>query len=346
MLRQLRIFVGNHLLTGSTDVLQKLISQKEHLSSRSAAVLFDIRNNRTQKESLFQSITTRAIVCADIQEPTKISSLEWRLPLSIFRNPSVANRTLLLAEDRIDSEIYIFAARHYQTRNRVRGIKIAARAEGGGGARTSDKFKRVASDCSDFCLCITDSDKYSPDGAAQGTALNCKKIAQETNWVARHLVLSMRELENLLPKRILGHAIGAHQIENRDYLNQLDTVDVKGLGWHLDLKMGTRLGWALKHKKGSPDYVFWAGCIDKLCGTSKAIDPDCCADRDCRSPDDCACSLAPGLGEKIAEKTLEWLNGVSLHKSLECADSDRDAEWFSIGRQVLEWCCASEPIRC
>lgn len=340
------VFSGSHLVTGSPQLLTSLIENNGALSRRSDAVLREIKNKLPQYGALFNKIKTRIHICADITEPIHTKKYEWKLPLYAFINLSTANKTLVLTEDSVDAEIYLIAAEHFRIKNKIGGVITSGRPDGGGGSRIIRKFNKIAKDQSDLCFCITDSDRYSPNKQPKRTSRICASISEQTKWAVQHKTTKSRELENVLPHKII-----AESVENADpqqfktwtqMQNKFRLSD--NVAAYADFKDGTNLQWIVKMPVEGLDHKFWMDFVSK-----SGVNPsnlDCLNSQKCQPDAGCNCSLIPGLGGKLAELVLEWLNRVTLQKSLEYVSEEDDLEWLEIGEQVFEWCCAGQPMRC
>ncbi len=341
------VFSGCHILTGDPKVIDSLLQKKESFSIRSQSVLLEIRNRLPQYGALFNRIKTRAHVCANISNSARVSENEWEIPLNAFIDISKVNKALLLTEDQVDAEIYMVAAEHFRVLNKIRGVIVSGRPEGGGGSRIAKRFENIATEELDICLCITDSDRFSPTAIPGFTSRECTKIAEVAGWAVRHRATLARELENLLPHKFIDQTI---QHNNFQHAQTWEDIRIKlqadsNLVSYIDLKEGTRLDWVLKMAKGSPDRNYWMDVSKKLGIT--ASNSECMRRQLCDATEDiCECSLIDGLGPKIAESVLEWLKVTSDHKSLECVDDEVDTEWLKIGEEVFEWCCAWQTKRC
>lgn len=341
------VFTGSHLLMATPGVLDFLYAEKNCFGLRSRAVLLEIRNKLPQYGSLLTTIQTRVNICSNIINPIRISQNEWNVPLQDFIDSATINKTLVLAEDSIDAEIYLFAAHHYRIVSGIKGVNIAGRADGGGGSRISKKFGLIAKSKSDLCYCLTDSDKFSPMAIPKHTSRACDKFSTINNWVVKHRASSSRELENLVPRNMLRYSLekfSVHQLPQWDEILQKSQVQ-NTLSAYVDLKEGTRLKWILNLTPASQDRKYWISTISKL--GLFAQDAECFEQGHCaRDKESCNCFVTPGLGQNLAESVLDWLKLSSPHKSCETVDETTDQEWMEIGMEVFEWCCAWKPMRC
>src|SRR5262249_13967025 len=106
----------------------------------------------------------------------------WTMPLRELGRTGV-RRTVLLAENRTDAELYLVCARHYAVHAKLGSCRVVAEARGGGGSDIVQNFLAIVDERLDWCLCITDGDVLCPASGHSPTSEACEDIAQMSNWI-------------------------------------------------------------------------------------------------------------------------------------------------------------------
>lgn len=176
---------GNHLVIADTATLRNL-SQNEKLSplARNIYETILLRESRSEFKSYLKEINIMILIV----EQDEVLKFESNHTL-VFKNGvlevepkeeytvikasykyftySTFSPTILLTENRIDGEVYQQMTIIYNQHKEIR-IPITADIRDGGGHGTKDELTFIQQAIEDievenrFCLCITDSDKKSP----------------------------------------------------------------------------------------------------------------------------------------------------------------------------------------
>jgi len=157
------------------------------------------------------------------------------------------------------------------------------------------------------CICVTDSDKYSPSSSVSATARDCSNAASKSRWPVAHVATISRELENILPRKFVNEIIGPQQQTEWQSIESLAEKS-SPLFPYIDIKKGTYMHWVFKLPKASSCRTFWDNELNN--GTVKsALNLDCLDNQACdlRDPDKCNCVISQGMGTKVAEKVLDYL---------------------------------------
>ncbi|MGJ0489520.1 hypothetical protein [Methylobacter sp.] len=337
------VFCGYHVLKLTNADINKLREQSSNFSGRSKAVILALSSQRFQK---LPDIKYKATISKSCKAPIKKTNFEWEIPFDSFSSHAAANKTTILAEDYIDAALYNFAAKHYVTKNKLKGFEVSSRSEAGGGSRIKSVLETIVSRKEEICICVTDSDKYSPSASMSVTARDCSNIVSKSKWPVAHIATHARELENILPRKFINEVVDSHQ---QNEWQSIENVAKKfsPLLPYIDIKEGTCMHWVLGLPKGSPCRTFWNKELQSA-AIKSPCNHDCLDSQTCEvgDSDKCNCVISQGVGTRIAEKVLDYLQKQSVAKSSEQVDKDLNQEWLSIGKEVFEWCCAAKPIRC
>ena len=323
---------GFHYLIGDRLTLQKL-SQDQNLSATTRAILRKIYSNYATTASILEHITNKITIyyrSIEILECPKKFHISLR---SIGLNG--VNKSLLIAEDLRDAVVYEHAAKQFLAYSKVGG-RISIEKSSGGGSGTPKVFENHVSVESRWCLCITDTDRFCPEDIMSITARRCSAIAELAENAASHLDINARELENIIPLKILEEVIPPTHRAKWDWHNNILLNAQPDVHNYCDIKFGM----TLKHIKSfecDKRRAYWFSVI-------KNMDPLQNPLGDCNNCDhECECYINFGFGENILDLVITYLNKNSPHSSEKLTRNDLLREnWINIGRSVFEWACAPQ----
>lgn len=268
----------------------------------------------------------------DAEEFQGVRSLgkTWRVPLSYFKYGLL--QSTLLAENDRDTELYVIFSEFYKIRNKFNGFNVPVRRRSGGGSGIPRSLQSYIEGEYSPCLCLTDSDKLHPGFGDSFTSKSCRDISDGSRNIVKHIVLDERELENIIPVEILDKV-------SPDYNKLIDNLnDIKGYKlemWkYLDIKSGCSLSWIQRKDAGTVAY--WKTFVHhferkrKLCVS--------CAGKVEEVGDNCTCSKIDGLGERVLEKTVEYLKDSNQRATLKLLEDD--TRWTMLGQAVFEFLLA------
>ncbi len=271
----------------------------------------------------------------------KLTENTWNISLQHLGRTGIS-KSILLAENLDDASLYIHAGRQYKIANKINAEQSIERAHGGG-STTPECLQNLTSNEKKFCFCITDSDRECPDDTMGAMAARCKKIASETQAVAKHMDLQVREIENLIPLSFIKEAIPPTHIELWENHEKLIACR-NDLHSYVDLKEGLQLSRLLSLPNGSPRKQYWMSILDSL--TNKALFSSPCDSKNSCIQPICNCIVANGFGPALSKTVLDLLDKQNSHKSLEISKNDSNHEaWESIGRDVFEWGISPKRMR-
>lgn len=335
------VALGEHALAAKPAVPRRLLTFD--LSPRPRAVLLEVLGRAPELLAALGESRYHVRIVGNPGDVKRVSGSEWTMSLDRF-NASGVPKSVLLCENVRDGALYRESGKHHAIAARAK-VKIALDLENGGGADTPNVLKGHMAAQNKFVLCITDSDKCCPSSAMNATSKECSTIASDPTWVAEHLPLRERELENVLPRALLVDAIEAKNA--KDVMARLEQLTALAgshtEAWeHFDLKDGTRL----KDAFGSCGTFWRTATKHDIC--AKHSRHDCVASLKCAasSEEDCACLLAPALGQKIADHLLDHLKLCSPHAAEKrVSGSANGARWLEIGSYVSSWGAAGAKLR-
>jgi hypothetical protein len=194
---------GEHYFFSNRKVL-KCLSTLDRLDDISKRVFNYLYSNSSELKRIESIVSLRAIldfsdvIVCEVCSETGCKSIY--IPIGELIDLHFIRATRLLCEDLNDTKLYEWITKYYLTKNSLRHIKINLNPQGGGGRNIERAFESIIDSRSEFCLCIVDSDKKSPDNDFGNT---CKALQQhhnrEEHFVCDIIPLDTREAENLVP---------------------------------------------------------------------------------------------------------------------------------------------------
>ena len=193
-------FNGHHGIQVSQNTAKALLASNK-LSLRSNSVLQRCLNSYAQTFHFYKSLKTRISIHGSTngQLIEKLDLTRWRAQLQNFYHVGL-QPTVLLAENLTDSELYFYAARHFAISNNFSPELVSASCRGGGGTTIVDELQNITNTKREFVICITDSDRRSPNCGLNETSRQCAAIIALTNWVVGHSALNSENLKTFFLK--------------------------------------------------------------------------------------------------------------------------------------------------
>jgi hypothetical protein len=338
------VYRGEHYAIGYRETL-KALARNPHLSAATRSVISAVHSNLSTIGGISEVVSTKLVVTHNERvEPFKRADHQWEIPLRYLGVEGV-RKAVILAEHLDDARVFEHAAKHYQAYSHISG-RICFERVLGGGSTTPEVLSNLVGAEKRWCLCITDSDRLCPEDAMDLTARRCRLIAGNDHFVARHLDLLYREIENAVPLCFLNEAI---PVTHKDLW-----------AWHVsrffalcpqahrycDIKLGTTRQKIYSYPAGSPKRLFWEAVLTTLVNASALTIT--CEEDDCPNfpAKKCDCNLTHGFGENLLDQILNFLDSFSPHNAEKRTRTDPLREqWLGLGRNVYEWGCAPAPMR-
>lgn len=334
---------GDHFVFASRAIARKL-SVDPNFSAATRGLFADIAAAFSFLAGYLRTFSRKCVIIPDDRPPQRgIADGTWVVAAQHLARKNLS-RTVLLAEGAVDAAMYKEAAKHYGVVNKHPGTTaFLTIPRGGGGAAVSAELQGIADAQAEVCVCITDSDRFSPNCNPGTTSRTCTGIANASPWLIEHMATSVRELENAIPRTdLLDTASTTAPIlfaafqDARRYFGE-EQMD------HADIKHGTTLEWALRQPAGSPKRDFW---LNSARTNPHIKATHCFQDLACAKPESCDCVIVPNLGEQIASRVLEKWNRQSGHETVrDNQGSSNFGEWLALGKVVFEMAAGPQPAR-
>jgi len=340
---------GNHYLI-APRLLAEELSKHERLGPREKSLYRTLCERYSTLAGMANSVATRVRVTRDLVPARGFCAAieEIRLPLTFFAFSSSIQPSLLLCENLDDSRLIYEFARTFANIEHLAAIKTKLEMRSGGGSTTADVAADVLDNVKRLIFAVVDSDRDSPAAPIGVTAQRVKRVFDSRNQVISQLiVLSGRELENLLPDDFYREKFGGHP-DHGDSANFITSLSEHGCveaRLHIDIKEGLKLCDLLGSVGRSSDFnAVWGGVVALIAERRLPCSEPCslCAgDEICRTPSSCVCVLTSPNRSSLLE--------------IGCADFGRHGrKWWmalpehlkapimELARKIFDWGCAGD----
>lgn len=314
----------NHLIFADMKTLRTMIRlMSSVISSPSRAMLNSLLNSSVENKEFVSKLDYKVVVFISKDE-ARISRINnyWRVSLD-YLSESGLLQTAVMGENELDAELFLLLAELYRRKEGIRSFGIKARIQGGGGSGLPKAMEKYLDNELSPFLTISDSDKYSPESDVSLTVKKCIRIANERLSIVEFIHLEEREIENLIPQRLLEKIVDLGR-----FLDECDgTVARCPAIWpYLDLKNGASLKWI--RAKDERTQGFWQELLVRLERKRKRC-TSCDADVGILD-ENCDCSKVMGFGTGLLEKCIGYLKDTAPHLSLRLMSED--VRWERIGK--------------
>jgi hypothetical protein len=337
---------GKHIVFGKRDVI-KFLASCDLISNTSRAVYRKLYEDLPTTFAYLSQVNLLVeIVLDDVLELIdRGNSKVIRASVKYFSELSILTETVLLSENHDDVIFYKRLAFAYLKWKNIGNIYIRYDPRSGGGHTTVRDFEMLQASKQRFCLCVLDSDKKAPTLDMGDTAKAVLRINDSNQPLCDVCVLSVREVENLIPAIIYREVFGsdANKINAIDFLEFIDSSQHSETRNYLDLKKGLKLYKVLKEEPQKQFRIYWLSIAQKFRGQ---LSSDCraCLDREAcaqGSFEKCQCFITLGFGDTIMRKIEEKY----LNNDLSSLISELvKPEWERLGSIITSWCCASPQM--
>lgn len=281
-------------------------------------------------KQVVDKVQHRVTVCLSAEKSVKKEGGNWLVPLEYFKNGLL--QSTILGEDDKDAELFLILGDHYRLSEKINGFGSRARLRGGGGAGISRSLTTYLSGEYSPCICITDSDKLHPRYRRSATVKTCEIIANSSVNIVKYLSLEEREIENLLPLKIL------HKSTPRVSELFRNVEEVTGYSqemWkYIDIKSGVCLKWI--RSKDEVTRSYWQ-CFDDHLERKNRTCLLCTVKDNCKI---CPATAMSGAGEKILENSILYLKANPSRLNLRLMNDD--IRWKSVGQIVFDYTIAPQ----
>ena len=203
---------GIHFVSGQRDAL-RAISEMPDLDGSDRALFKRLTNNCTIDANIKENVSTFLMIVNKVEAAILMKKAQndrtyWEAPITTFgKSEAQINQAMLLAEDLNDAIVYSHAAKLYMSDKKY-NFKISLEQINGGGCNIHKSLECAIAKNERWCLCITDSDRISPEGDLSDSSKSCNQVIERyPHYIISHTVLAVREIENLIPISLLEKAV-------------------------------------------------------------------------------------------------------------------------------------------
>ncbi|MFY7927840.1 MAG: hypothetical protein ACOVS5_03125 [Oligoflexus sp.] len=332
---------GKHVVAANPEIVRHLLNFR--FSSVPRAMLLRLQAIAPELMAHSKNSRFRVRVVSSSDSPRRVSISEWVIPLQWIHEHGVPT-SALMGEDVGDAEVYKICGQHHAALSR-KGLTIHLDLLNGGGAASPRVLQNELMSRNRLVLCITDSDRCYPGAEANKTSKDCQKLVEGSDWVAAHISLDERELENILPRNIVDDAINdlacQETNERKEVLGRISRDFPEAWGY-FDFKEGTplRLSFGAGREYWRPMAKHQV-CLERA-------NKQCLASESCTalSRAECKCLIAPSLSNRLVEHVKEFMTRQSRHEGAKRARTSANGErWLALGAVVAEWGAALPKAR-
>lgn len=331
---------GLNFIIGSRDVLSKL-AESSLLSSESKAIFRHIYNEQTRWNNLLSQQRFIVTVCGTGLELTSFTQNDITflvVPLSKFLTYYLDSKVNVVAEHLRDIRFYKAMVKSYLNNHNISGVNLSFRHVLGGGSTTFEVVKQHYIENDGVSICILDSDLKYPQDDIGATAQKVLDIIPDSDY-SRSLVLSSRELENIIPFLIFDEVL-SHQ-KYQSALNKLKTIKNLTLNnespiKYVDFKKGVKIS-QMNQTGCQISKSFWTEVIT-LSGLFRE-----CTSGDCLENAKCNCQIIHGFGSDLLEHCTNHIeeHGFDYNQM----DVNIAAEWDYICTNLVPYMIAPQAQR-
>lgn len=339
---------GKHCVFATRELLLRLINISYYENSKTAQIYQYILSKYTTYGNVINQISLKVIfTVSNSLEIKKNKNGDYReilLPIGEINDFEIFGATNLLGENIAELEFYNYICQYFKEKNNIL-INTKYVPRHGGGSTMCEVLNSVILQKQCFCLAFVDSDKkYS--GCKLGDTLKRVRQSKVTNascFNSHYLYSSMyREIENMIPLCILLD-ISQGNVEWRNGYTIIEKIVTNGgcINYY-DIKFGISEKKFCTSVSNNASYLRY---VQKQIQDAKLKTPEELeVIRNKQNVGDDI--LLPGLGKNVLERAVNYLNlNFSNWIKNVALPNELDEEWQRIGKEILNWICASSPIR-
>lgn len=263
-----------------------------------------------------------------------------RMSYKHFLKTSNTEHVNLITEGKNDFDFYTIVAKYYSKKISPLNLGLGLNFCQGAGSQCKERFDDLTN-AGEITLCILDNDKSHPTKGIGSTAKSFKDLDKEYNNNSLAYIIDVREVESLLPMRIIEQVLGENKvpkdIDNLDKIKAFKNANAS-FREYFDHKEGLSLKNAIEL-----DSTYGSYWLKILLTSSNFSSSPCLANETCYKCH--SCGKIEGLGDNILKKSLDYMNKLNLN-SLNI-EPDILTHWKKIGELILSWGCIpnSRPTR-
>lgn len=341
------VFYGRHILYCNLPLLKRL-SSVTLFANRTLAVLNFIYSHYPDWGGVIDKIKTHIYLINegnDIIISSEGSAQIIKLPMILINDDSIFSSTILLFENIKDSNLYDIVLKYYKRVTGLISCSHAYKSSAGGGNCTYEAYSGYI-EHKNICLCIVDSDKKYPAADKGETFSKIYTVEKRNDWLLCKLISleNCREIENMIPFKLLKDVVKTDPQLKEVFSIHEKFESVNSLApLFFDLKDGFSV---CSYKKISKSNYPYLNFIERIFIKSELLTEEVLENyNSLEIEDNGAQKIYEGFGAKIVIKAADFImeNKIKLEDSMFL--KEQKEEWLSIGRYLMDWTCALQPIR-
>lgn len=306
---------GKHHIWMPIGVVQEL-SRLQGLGYFSKRVLEELAGQVNERRFIHADFLFYA--CVDFVDNYRLDFLNSVLHVGYHQllDSSSTQESILLTENDLDGEAFVWGARTYLQKHKLSGLNVALEIQPGGGNTIINSFNRLSKG-KRFFACIIDSDKEHPKASLGTTAKRFNKVDQGFKSRRYFEILQHHEIENLIPFSIIRSVSGELCTGGSVFNPKFYSYRV-----YPDHKMGLSLKQAESHDREYGDN-YWS----------------------CFSESGDELTICPKFGDDLLRKSIDFMATLSPKVAPQYIDDSCDSEWIRISKLVASWGVGGRGLR-
>lgn len=323
---------GKHLVFFGHSVASMLTSSD--LPDEIIRGCYSIAKHTTSLGSLVGSISVKLVISQNTYTPAPSQRV---ILLNPYKNGAfeIYEETHLLTENLLDAEFYLALVAYYKRKARLKSKEVNFFPLQGGGDTISVMMEKEMKLRQHLCLAISDSDIKYQGGPKGGTYKNIVEVMRKgsADFCGLYCMEHVREVENLIPYQFIR---SNSNYKNRKLIKEDFDFDMS----YYDMKDGI----GVKSLSDTSFVAYWRTTLAVHHKEfSKLIKKEVLATgkkrkRKTTSSD----KILEGFGSKLMDTVFTKSQNELMRVDDELLTPAQQTEWYNIGKQVFDWCCAGK----
>lgn len=335
---------GKHIVLSTRQILQRLVEIKDYENKKTVQIYKSILDKYSTYGSVIHKITLKVVFLLNGSPYIKRNIAgryeEIGYPIEAVTVNNLLNETALLGENINEVAFYHLMGELYKKRQSIQ-IKTPFIPIHGGGDTTKNVLMIEALSKTRFCLAFLDSDKICPEDSLGNTlkgVIDSRK-KKECFYTSDYIYSDKyREVENMIPVDVL-RCVCENNVDWIKGVQDMECIQKKNEDvYYYDVKFGISEEKYCNIKKENQKAYITKHIILAHKVTEEELKNIINPSKEKK--------MLFGTGKDVLERTLfyfstnfaQWLENAAFPSRLE-------EEWMRIGKEVINWTCASSPIR-
>lgn len=315
------------------DIINSNLYSKNDKRYATDVLEFNREHNTLKKTLLmhgvvdFNSNQTSVTKVADIYEVS--------VGYNKFLSPKNAEATPIITENDNDFKFYSVVGEYFSKYKSKLNLNINLDHHLGAGSHSKPQFDKLSTQ-HPFLLCVVDNDKAHPKKGEGSTSSVFTKNDRNFNSGRVAKVISIREIESIIPQFIIKKVFSKATATSIDALDDICTLaeSENEFRTYFDHKDGLNLKEAIELDSRYGD--FW---LPILGSNTRFASKDCFKTKICS---DCGqCPELKGLGNSLLANSNDVITTTNLYSIKDLLEDSLKDAWHNLGMYILCWGCVS-----